>query len=296
MKSDDQMDELLVHAARDYNAPGSVPRDEMWARIAAARHAARADQARLAPARSARWMWPSIAVAAALVLSVGIVIGRRLERSNPANEAHVPVVAVKPVVVEPHDSSAHSSAQTLAQRPDTSVDSTLGKLRDQTRMTDRRVRELAAADANAANVGKPAREGGDAARASTDTRVASGRRSGDNLAYQLVVLQHLAGSEALITAFRSSARRGEVDAQIASWSRELLGTTRMLEASSATQDPVMKRLLQDLDLVIAQIVQYTTRGTNDPEELDLIEQSIAKRGVITQLRSTLPRRTPSAGT
>jgi hypothetical protein len=181
----------------------------------------------------------------------------------------------------------------LAQRQDTSVDSTLDKLRDQTRMTNRRVRELAAADAKD---GKPAHEAGDAAHASTDARVATGRRSGNNLAYQLVVLQHLAGSEALITAFRSSARRGEVDAQIASWSRELLSTTRMLEASSATQDPVMKRLLQDLDLVIAQIVQYTTRGTNDPEELDLIEQSITKRGVITQLRSTLPGRTPSAGT
>ena len=45
---------------------------------------------------------------------------------------------------------------------------------------------------------------------------------------------------------------------------------------------MMKRLLDDLDLVIAQIVQYSTHGTNNPDELDLIEQSINKRGVITQ--------------
>jgi len=59
---------------------------------------------------------------------------------------------------------------------------------------------------------------------------------------------------------------------------------------------LLKRLLEDLDLVISQIVQYTTRGVTDPDELDLIEQSINKRGVITKLRSTMPARLQSAGT
>ena len=58
----------------------------------------------------------------------------------------------------------------------------------------------------------------------------------------------------------------------------------------------MKRLLEDLELVIVQIVQYAGRGTNDPEELDLIEQSIKKRGVITKLRGTLPGQAGLAGT
>ena len=99
----------------------------------------------------------------------------------------------------------------------------------------------------------------------------------------------------MITAFRSAARQGEVDAQIAAWSQELLSTTRMLEASRGTDDPTMKRLLEDLDLVLAQITQYLTRGTNNPEDLDLIEQSIIKRGVITKLRSTVPARNVPAG-
>jgi hypothetical protein len=43
-------------------------------------------------------------------------------------------------------------------------------------------------------------------------------------------------------------------------------------------------------------VQYATRGTNSSDELDLIEQSINKRGVMTKLRSTLPARTPASGT
>ena len=47
--------------------------------------------------------------------------------------------------------------------------------------------------------------------------------------------------------------------------------------------------------MLAQIKQYVTRGTNNPEDLDLIEQSIIKRGVINKLRSTIPARNVPAG-
>jgi hypothetical protein len=58
----------------------------------------------------------------------------------------------------------------------------------------------------------------------------------------------------------------------------------------------MRRLLDDLDLVLSQIVQYTTKGITDPDELNLIEQSINRRGVMAKLRSTLPDRQLPAGT
>ena len=35
--NDDNFDELLAQGVRDYNAPGAVPRDEMWERIQSAR-------------------------------------------------------------------------------------------------------------------------------------------------------------------------------------------------------------------------------------------------------------------
>jgi hypothetical protein len=117
-----------------------------------------------------------------------------------------------------------------------------------------------------------------------------------SLSYKLVVFKHLANSEALITAFRSAAQRGEVDAQLRDWSSEMLSTTRMLQASGSASDPTLRRLLTDLDLVLTQIKLYTARGTNDPSDLDLIEQSINSRGVITKLRSTLPARAMPAGT
>ena len=281
---DEKMDEILIEGALDYNEPGVVPRDEMWARIQAAR-TARAGSLGNAPAlnRPHRlWVWASVGLAAASILAVGVVIGRRLER--PMGPA---VVATQPVSRAPRSDSAPEPAQRVTDTPArvaASPDSLIDQLHEQTRRTDRRVHELAAADAPATDT---PRSGG--------TERGAGRES-SNLAYRLVVLQHLAGSEAMITAFRATAHRGEIDAQIATWSRELLSTTRMLEASPASDDPMMKRLLEDLELVITQIVQYATRGTNSSDELDLIEQSINKRGVMTKLRSTLPARTPASGT
>ena len=91
--NDDQMDDLLIQGAKDYNEPGAVPREEMWARLSAARQ-------RGAPApwstfgrRKRLRTWAAVGVAAAAVLVLGIVIGRRLER--PAASQPI-IVAVTP--------------------------------------------------------------------------------------------------------------------------------------------------------------------------------------------------------
>ena len=213
---DDSMDAALIEAARGYNAPATVPREEMWSRIDAARRA----RTRTTVPRT-RWIWPGAAVAAAVVMALGIGVGRRWER------AHAPVTV---------------AANVLASAPSPNVDASA------------------------------------------------------SLSYKLVVFKHLASSEALITAFRAAAERGEIDQQLRDWSKEMLSTTRMLEASGTTSDPTLRRLLSDLELVLTQIKQYAARGTNDPNDLDLIEESINKRGVMTKLRSTLPARALPAGT
>jgi hypothetical protein len=256
--NDDEMDELLISGARDYNEPNTVPREEMWARIADARR-----QARQPAGIAVRSMpWVRIAAAAVIVLAVGIGIGRRLERATPTS-THA-VVTVK----------APTDVRASGPQPPASTDTVIPQLRDETRKTENRVRELA-------------------------TVSPRNNRSEDttpDLAYRLVMLRHIAGSEAMITAFRASARKGEMDAQLADWSRDLLSTTRLLEASAVANDPTMRRLLEDLDLVIAQIARYVARGTVNTEELDLIEESINKRGVVTKLRSSLPARLTPAGT
>jgi len=83
--NDDQLDEILSEAARDYNAPGDIPRDVMWARITEARR-----QRKVAlPASNRVWLWSSAGIAAALLIATGISIGRRMERSSPIGGAAV---------------------------------------------------------------------------------------------------------------------------------------------------------------------------------------------------------------
>jgi hypothetical protein len=259
--NDDEMDELLISGARDYNEANVVPREEMWARIAEARR--RSGQRADVGASRTSWTWVRVAAAAVVVLAAGIVIGRRLERATPGTAPTV-------VATNPAKSTNDSARQTSPAGKDT----TIPQLREETRKTDDRVRELA----------------------SVTPRNNGSERPAPDLAYRLVMLRHIAGSEAMITAFRASARSGEIDAQLAAWSRDLLSTTRLLETSPVADDPTMRRLLEDLDLVIVQIARYVARGTVNTEELDLIEESINKRGVVTKLRSSLSARMSPAGT
>ena len=62
----DRVDELIAQAAQDYNAPGIVPRDEIWNRIAEARRSPLSAEPIVSSSRRARyWIWPSVGVASA---------------------------------------------------------------------------------------------------------------------------------------------------------------------------------------------------------------------------------------
>jgi hypothetical protein len=257
--TDDPYDKMLDATAADYNRPGPVPREEMWAKIQAARAAAAASRS-AAPSRARRlWVLPGVGIAALLLLSVGILIGRRIGTADstrladasrrPSNSGSARPPASPPRVIDTLIPSAKTVAAAASRSPGT-------------------------ADSAPRDAALPR----------------TGDAETDAIAYRLVVLQHLAGTEAAIIAFRSAARRGEVDPQVARWSRELLSTTRMLRSSSLAADPVMRRLLTDLDLILNQIAIYSERGTTHTEELDLIEESISKRGIISKLRTTIPAR------
>jgi hypothetical protein len=107
----------------------------------------------------------------------------------------------------------------------------------------------------------------------------------EGLAYRLVTAQYLNRTETLLTGFRADARGGRLDAQFASQARQLLSSTRLLLDSPAGRDPQLKPLLEDLELVLAQISVLPARDTQDA---DLINQGIEQRSVLTRLRTALP--------
>jgi len=108
------------------------------------------------------------------------------------------------------------------------------------------------------------------------------------LAYRVAAAQYLTRTEALLTGFqvesRGSVARG--DGQFAAQAADLLATTRLMLDSPAAQDIRLKGLLEDLELVLAQIAQLPQGG--DREDMRLINQGLDQHSVLLRLRTTLP--------
>ena len=106
-------------------------------------------------------------------------------------------------------------------------------------------------------------------------------------AYRLTVEQHMTSAEALLTSFKTQPQ-GTLDPDIAVWARDLLTNTRMLLDSPAADDPEVAALLEDLELVIAQIARLSAPSS---VERELIREGIQKTEVLPRLRAS-----QSAGT
>lgn len=102
---------------------------------------------------------------------------------------------------------------------------------------------------------------------------------------RVAATQYLTRTEALLTDVRSGSV--PVDAQFLGSARDLLGMTRLLLDSPLAEDPQLRGLLEDLELVLAQVAQLepAARGTDD---LDLITDGLNQRGVLPRLRSAIP--------
>lgn len=105
--------------------------------------------------------------------------------------------------------------------------------------------------------------------------------------YQLAAAEHLGRAEALLVQFRTAGAGESVDAEVVGWARDLLTTTRLLIDSPAGQDHELRALLEDLELVLAQIVQLPGGGVGERE---LVEQGIEGRHMLLRLRAATPAR------
>jgi len=113
-------------------------------------------------------------------------------------------------------------------------------------------------------------------------------------AYRLATVEHLGQSEAFLTLFRASVRTGSQERLASATARELLATNRLLLDSPAAQDRRMRLLLQDLELVLAEIAQLTPEATAGDREL--IREGIERGGVLSRLRTVVPAgTTPTRG-
>ena len=209
--SDDKFDTWLDSAAKSYNRPpDQIPRIEMWDKIESALDAdAQRVTVKALPVRPSalrRWFAPISAIAATLLIAVGVGAGywlRGRDLSTPASQP--PAVAAAP---------------------------------------------------------RPAAPSG---------------------TLDVAVQQHMADAEALLVAYRSVD--AQTDAHVRSWARDVLGTTRLLMDTPAASDPSRRRLLEDLELILVQIVLPDSLSKDDRA---LIDRSLTRDQLLTRLRTAIP--------
>jgi hypothetical protein len=105
-------------------------------------------------------------------------------------------------------------------------------------------------------------------------------------AYRLATTEHLGQSEAFLTLFRAEVRRGGAERLAAATARQLLATNRLLLDSPAAGDARTRLLLQDLELVLAEIAQLSPLPKS--RDLDLITEGLEQGGVLSRLRTAVP--------
>ncbi len=105
-------------------------------------------------------------------------------------------------------------------------------------------------------------------------------------AYHLVTTEHLGQAEAFLTLFRASVRQGGNEQLASATAHQLLATNRLLLDSPAASEARTRLLLQDLELVLAEIAQLSPRPRS--RDLDLITEGLDQGGVLSRLRTAVP--------
>lgn len=111
-----------------------------------------------------------------------------------------------------------------------------------------------------------------------------------NRLYDAAVVSHFGRAEAMLTTYRASSTGA--DAQLERWARDLLTDTRLLLDSPAATETRRRRLLEDLELTLAQIVQLPAAAS--PDDQEIVDSAIARGELLTRLRNVVPAR--SSGT
>jgi hypothetical protein len=116
------------------------------------------------------------------------------------------------------------------------------------------------------------------------TKVATVANDAPSGTYDLETSRYLGQTAALLIALPSEVHDGRTDDQFVGRASELLTRTRLLLDSPAANDAQMRSLLEDLELVLAQIVRLQDAHASRTE-LDLINRALQQRDVIPRLRT-----------
>jgi len=105
--------------------------------------------------------------------------------------------------------------------------------------------------------------------------------------YSSTTSRYFGQAAALLVELPAEARNGRADSHLTGRAHDLLLTTRLLLDSPAADDTRIRALLEDLELVLAQVTRLQSGGPQGKSELDLIRQAVDQRDVLPRLRSAV---------
>ena len=111
------------------------------------------------------------------------------------------------------------------------------------------------------------------------------------LPFEAATSRYLGQAAALLIALPAESSVSGTDRRFITRANDLLLTTRLLLDSPPSSDPGLRNLLEDLELVLAQVVRL--QNNRDPSrrtELELIHQALEQRDVLPRLRSAVSDR------
>jgi hypothetical protein len=112
------------------------------------------------------------------------------------------------------------------------------------------------------------------------------KRERSQAAYRLVATNYMSRAETFLTSFRADPDARAAGDEFWESASELLTETRLLLDSPAAEDPVFRRLLEDLELVLVQIAQLSTDG--GPAEVEIVTDGLESGGLLPRLRTMVP--------
>ncbi|MDH3224007.1 MAG: hypothetical protein OEO23_09840 [Gemmatimonadota bacterium] len=114
----------------------------------------------------------------------------------------------------------------------------------------------------------------------------SDAQAGNREAYQALTRKRVAGMEPLLTMLTADAQQGRFDPEMAAWAQRQLTRTRLALDRPGAEDPAIRGLLEDLELIF---VQVTSLQGLPPEragqEMGLIAAALEEGGLLARVRA-----------
>jgi hypothetical protein len=255
---DERMDETIRQTLAASRRPPEPPLDAMWAQIE--QRVFDDVQPRLVlHTNPSRWHLPALAAAAALVFGVGL--GWYAAPRNVVTQIVASPTAPTAPVQRTASASAPASPETNTPNTDNVSDvASTHPLHATVPMQN--TRTAAAPDLPDVATARLASQFNDVGSGSDMSR-------------------YLVQTAVLLASLPSGHASAESDTAVATHAGELLTQTHLLLDSKAGSDPTLHRLLEDLELVLAQVARL--RGQRNGTDLQLIQQTLTAHDVLPRV-------------